>query len=116
MKFPLKKVVELSAAILKLTPAAPIGVAVGLGAELFPDDDPTERAWKVKHIPEWKKLARGLMDIPMTDERRGLTLKGKMSADFFNFYGEIPKEKDIDTWHREIVMVMKAEIAATLPT
>lgn len=115
MGFPLKKVVELSAAILKLTPLAPVGVAVDLGADLFPDDSPDDRAWKIKKIPEWKKLCAGLMNIPMSDEIRGATLKGRMAADFYAQFGELPRDQDLETWHREIVLVVKAELAATIP-
>ncbi len=114
MGISLKSVLELSGAILKLTPAAPIGAAVDLGADLFPDDKPDERAWKVKMIPEWKKLAVGLMEIPMQDEVRGRVLKDKMKADFFTKYGEFPKDRFIDRLSSDVVIAVKAEMAATM--
>lgn len=118
MEIPWKNVLKLSQMILNLTPLAPIGAAVGAGAELIPDDDddgPSERAWKVKKIAEWKTLARELMPIPMADERRGEVLRGKMWADWHGHYGEPPKQSWLEKMSAEVVMAVKAEIAATIP-
>lgn len=115
MDIPWKKVIEFSGAILKLTPLAPVGVAVGMGAELFPEDKPNEKLWKVKMIADWKRLCRDLMDIPMADDRKGVVLRGKMWADWFSAFGEAPKQSWIEKLSAEVVMAVHAEMAATIP-
>jgi hypothetical protein len=99
---PWKKVIEFSGAILKLTPLAPVGVAVGLGAGLFPDDKDDVYVWKVRMITEWKKLCRALMEIPMASERKGIVLRGKMWADWFSAFGEAPKQSWIEKLSAEV--------------
>lgn len=115
MDVPWKRVLEFSGAILSLTPLAPVGVALDKGSKLFPDDKPDVRAWKVKMIAEWKKLCRDLMPIPMAHDRKGIVLRGKIWADWFSRFGEAPKQSWVEKLSAEIVMAVKAEMAATIP-
>lgn len=109
-----KGILELSEAILHLTPFAPAAAVVGAAADLFPDDKPDDRAWKVKKIPEWKKLCRDLMDLPMSDISRRRTLSNRIDHDFFVQYGERAKGRYVEKLHADIVFAVKAELASTI--
>ncbi|MCH8984144.1 MAG: hypothetical protein IH943_08635 [Acidobacteria bacterium] len=111
-----RNIAELSAAILGFTPLAPFKPIVSGIAKLLPsDNDKTrkqkERNWKVKHIPEWKAMCRALMDIPMKPERKAKALEGKIWSEWFEFYGEPPKEHWVEELHRNIYRAVVADMA-----
>ena len=111
-----KDIAELSAAILGFTPLAPFKPIASGVAKLLPgDDDETrkqkERNWKVKRIPAWKEMCKKLMDIPMASERKAIALKGKIWSEWFEFYGEPPKDSWVEELHGNIYRAVVADMS-----
>lgn len=75
------------------------------------DDEDKERSWKVKKIPEWKDLAKKLMDIPMNPEVKANTHKNKIRSDWYGHYGEMPKDRWVDRLHADVMMALKGDLA-----
>ena len=116
MGISIKDITQLGIEIMKFTPAAPfVPIASGL-ATLLPgksDDEKKLREveWKMKHIIRWKLMARQLMDIPMSNERKGIALQGRMWAEWFDAFGEPPKDEWIEDLHENVVRSVKAFMA-----
>lgn len=111
-----KGIAELAAAIMGITPLAPFKpIASGIAA-LLPDDKPDVRKqkelnWKIEHIPRWKTMCAQLMDISMKHERKAKLLKGKMSAEWFEFYGEAADDKVIERLHENVYKAVVVDMA-----
>jgi len=111
-----RDILELSAAILGITPLAPFAPIASGVASLLPDDDDEtrkqkERNWKIEHIPRWKSMCQKLMVIPMKPERKALALKGAIWSEWFEFYGEPPKEHWVEELHGNIYRAVVADAA-----
>lgn len=111
-----KDIAELSATILGFTPLAPFAPIAGGVAKLLPgDDDDTKKKklnnWKVKSIPEWKRKCRALMDIPMKPERKRWALEEVIWRDWWEFFGDEPKDSVVDELHRNVYRAVTADMA-----
>jgi hypothetical protein len=111
-----RDIAELGSVILGFTPLAPFKpIADGVIGLLPDDDDDTKKnkelAWKIQHIPQWKEMCKKLMDIPMANFRKAEVLKGKIRSDFFLFYGEMPKDRWVDTLHANVYDAVVADLS-----
>jgi len=88
------------------------GMILGLVSQSRDEDD-KEQEWKVFMIQEWMLLVKKLMDIPMHNEVRASTLKNKLRSDFFQHYGEMPKDRWIDKLHSDLVIAVKGDLAVS---
>ena len=111
-----RDILELSGQILGLTPLKPFAPIVGGIAKLLPDDDSKTRKqklrnWKVKTIPRWKSLCRKLMDIPMKPERKAASLQEDIWREWWEFYGEPPKDHVVEELQKNVYRAVVADMA-----
>lgn len=119
MGISVKDILKISGMVMAtgLTGGAAAGIApiVRAAAGVLPggddEDDDEERKWKVGRIQEWMAITRRLMDQPMRNEVRANTLKNKLRSDFFQHYGDAPKDRWVDKLHSDIVMAVKGDMA-----
>lgn len=109
-----KDVLKLSAVIYGATPL-PYSNLVGKAAALLndSDDDEAEKRWRKTKAAQWMQMYRELMDQPMRDEVRRDTAMHQLRADYFEHFGEVPKERWIERLHADLVMVVHGDMAYT---
>lgn len=116
MGIDVKSIIQLGIEIGKFTPLSPFMPAASKFADMLPGSSKGEREmneieWKVINILRWKAMVRQLMDIPMEKERKGKLLRGRIAAEFFDKFGEDPKDEWIEDLHTSVVRSVKAFMA-----
>ena len=94
--------------------ASGLAPIIGAVADVMPEADDAgndDDAWRIRRIGEWMALTRRLMEIPMHNDVRANTLKGKIRSDFFQTFGEMPRDRYVDKLHSDLVVVVKSDMA-----
>lgn len=133
MALNLKKILSLSggiaATVMTGGATAPVLIpqALGLAAEFFPGEDPTEAkrkaealakkaeldGWERVMIVQWVELWKRLLSRPMSAETRSRTFEGRVASDFILNYADDPKDEWVTSIREMVEKAVRWQIATS---